>query len=151
MINLSRFYTLWRHRFHVWLRMEDGAQMVFKVPPPGIDFTLPSPPIGQSQLAVVDPPWMPHTKTKVEELSLKAEEAEYSSASQTIMTMTRTRRKQKQEMLKRAVREAEEKQCELRQQFPLRAVAAVQQAAYEPALFYHQVVNGMGWGGDKVE
>ena len=45
-----------------------------QVPPPGIDFTLPSPPIGQPQLPVVDPPWMPHLKTKVEELSLKEEE-----------------------------------------------------------------------------
>jgi hypothetical protein len=55
------------------------------------------------------------------------------------MTMTRTRRKQKQEMVKKAVREAEERQYELRQQFPLRATAVVQQAAYEPALFHHQV------------
>ncbi|KHJ85948.1 hypothetical protein OESDEN_14315 [Oesophagostomum dentatum] len=40
----------------------------------GLDFTLPSPAIGQSQLPVVDPPWMPHLKTKIEELSLKEEE-----------------------------------------------------------------------------
>ncbi|CAJ0941559.1 unnamed protein product, partial [Mesorhabditis belari] len=132
---VQRFYALWRNRFHVWLKMEDGAQTVFKVPPPGIDFTLPSPPIGQSQLAVVDPPWMPHLKTKVEELSLKEEEHQ---TSQTIMTMTRTRRKQKQEMVKRAVREAEERQCEQRQAFQLRGSAIVQQGAYEPALFHHQ-------------
>lgn len=56
------------------------------------------------------------------------------------MTMTRTRRKQKQEMVKRAVREAEERQSELRQQFPLLTTAIVQQAAYEPALFYHPAV-----------
>uniref|UniRef100_A0A7E4W3C8 UNC80 domain-containing protein n=1 Tax=Panagrellus redivivus TaxID=6233 RepID=A0A7E4W3C8_PANRE len=135
---IRRFFALWRNRFHVWLKMEDGAQLVFKVPPPGIDFTLPSPPIGQAQLPVVDSPWMPHVKTKVEELSLKEEE---HSTSQTIMTMTRTRRKQKQEMVKRAVREAEERQCELRQQFPLRATAIVQQAAYEPALFHHQTAQ----------
>ncbi|CAJ0578771.1 unnamed protein product, partial [Mesorhabditis spiculigera] len=132
---VQRFYALWRNRFHVWLKMEEGAQTVFKVPPPGIDFTLPSPPIGQSQLPVVDPPWMPHLKTKVEELSLKEEE---HATSQTIMTMTRTRRKQKQEMVKRAVREAEERQCEQRQAFQLRGSALVQQAAYEPALFHHQ-------------
>ncbi|KAJ1363609.1 Unc-80p [Parelaphostrongylus tenuis] len=132
---IQRFYALWRNRFHVWLKMEDGAQTSFKVPPPGIDFTLPSPPIGQSQLPVVDPPWMPHLKTKIEELSLKEEE---HATSQTIMTMTRTRRKQKQEMVKRAVRDAEERQCEQRQLFRLRCSAIVQQAAYEPALFHHQ-------------
>uniref|UniRef100_A0A1I7SH45 CID domain-containing protein n=1 Tax=Bursaphelenchus xylophilus TaxID=6326 RepID=A0A1I7SH45_BURXY len=131
---INRFYALWRNRFHVWLKLEDGAQFAFKVPPPGIDFTLPSPPIGQSQQLVVDPPWMPHVKTKVEELSLKEEE---HSTSQTIMTMTRTRRKQKQEMVKKAVKEAEEKQCELRQQFSLRATPIVQHASYEPALFAH--------------
>lgn len=41
----------------------------------------------------------------------------HSFQSQTIMTMTRTRRKQKQEMVKRAVRDAEERQCEQRQLF----------------------------------
>ncbi|VDK69940.1 unnamed protein product [Anisakis simplex] len=135
---IRRFHALWRNRFHVWLKMEDGAQMNFKVPPPGIDFTLPSPPIGQSQSAVVDPPWMPHVKTKVEELSLKEEE---QATSQTIMTMTRTRRKQKQEMVRRAVREAEERQSALRQKFPLRATAIIHQAAYEPALFHHQLTS----------
>ncbi|ULT92650.1 hypothetical protein L3Y34_010030 [Caenorhabditis briggsae] len=132
---IQRFYTLWRNRYHAWLKMEDGAQASFKVPPPGIDFTLPSPPIGQTQLPVVDPPWMPHLKTKIEELSLKEEE---HATSQTIMTMTRTRRKQKQEMVKRAVREAEERQCEQRQLFRLRSASIVSCAAYEPALFHHQ-------------
>ncbi|RCN49022.1 hypothetical protein ANCCAN_04899, partial [Ancylostoma caninum] len=136
---IQRFYALWRNRFHVWLKMEEGAQASFKVPPPGIDFTLPSPAIGQSQLPVVDPPWMPHLKTKIEELSLKEEE---HATSQTIMTMTRTRRKQKQEMVKRAVRDAEERQCEQRQLFKLRGSAIVQQAAYEPALFHHQQEQG---------
>lgn len=80
---------------------------------------------------------MPYIKNKVEELTLKEEE---HSTSQTIMTMTRTRRKQKQEMVKRAVREAEERQSELRQQYPLRSTAVVQLSAYEPALFYQQHV-----------
>lgn len=57
--------------------------------------------------------------------------------SQTIMTMTRTRRKQKQEMARRAVKETEERQSILRQEFPLRAASLIQMAAYEPALFHH--------------
>lgn len=73
-------------------------------------------------------------------------------------------------MVKRAVREAEEKQSELRQQFPLvclyinvlsnnipyiikLATAIMQQAAYEPALFYHQVnvqqMQSADVGGDE--
>lgn len=33
--------------------------MTFKIPPPGIEFTLPSPKIGIESLPVVDPPWSP--------------------------------------------------------------------------------------------
>uniref|UniRef100_A0A0N4ZFZ3 UNC80 domain-containing protein n=1 Tax=Parastrongyloides trichosuri TaxID=131310 RepID=A0A0N4ZFZ3_PARTI len=133
---IQKFYVLWRNRFHVWQKMEDGAQAMFKVPPPSIDFTLPSPMIGQSHAPVIDPPWMPYVKTRVEELSIKEEQ---HSTSQTIMTMTRTRRKQKQEMVKKAIREAEEKQSELRQKFMIRSTALIQQSAYEPSLFQHTV------------
>lgn len=82
----------------------------------------------------MDPPWLPHHKTKVEQLSLTEEEQQTVSGrsqkggvasewaepnqphfqSQTIMTMTRTRRKQKQEMARRAVKVAEEKHRTLR-------------------------------------
>lgn len=44
-------------------------------------------------------------------------------------------------MVKRAMRDAEERQSILRQSFPLRATPIVQQAAYEPALFHHQLPN----------
>lgn len=60
------------------------------------------------------------------------------------MTMTRTRRKQKQEMVKRAVREAEERQCEQRQLYRLRSAPIMQHAAYEPALFHHTQETGEG-------
>ena len=39
--------------------MEDTAHLGFKVPPPGIEFTLPPPKIGIEALPVVDPSWMP--------------------------------------------------------------------------------------------
>jgi hypothetical protein len=53
--------------------MEEGAHLTFKVPPPGIEFTLPSPKIGIESLPVVDPPWMPQVKTKVEEVTINQE------------------------------------------------------------------------------
>lgn len=111
--------------------MEDGAHLAFKVPPPNIDFTLPSPPIGIPQASSLDPPWMPHIKSRVQELTLNEED----TTSQTIMTMTKTRRKQKQEILQRAIRQAEERRMQERQQYQLCAVAVPQQSAYEPALF----------------
>lgn len=53
--------------------MEEAAHLTFKVPPPGIEFTLPSPKIGIESLPVVDPPWMPQVKTKVEEVTINQE------------------------------------------------------------------------------
>ena len=50
--------------------MEEGGNLTFKVPPHGIEFTLPSPKIGVESLPVVDPPWMPHFKPNVEEVTL---------------------------------------------------------------------------------
>ena len=42
-----------------------------KVTPSQIEFTLPSPKIGIENLPVVDPPWMPKLKTKVENLDIR--------------------------------------------------------------------------------
>lgn len=67
---LSRFQVLWQSRYQAWPRMEEGAQLTFKVPPHGIEFTLPSPKIGVESLPVVDPPWMPHFKTNVDEVTV---------------------------------------------------------------------------------
>lgn len=71
--SIIRFQTLWRHRYQVWPRLEEGAHLTFKVPPPGIEFTLPSPKIGIENIPVVDPPWMPQVKTKVEEVTINQE------------------------------------------------------------------------------
>lgn len=65
-----RFQVLWRSRYQVWPRMEEGAAHSFKVPPHAIEFTLPSPKIGTESLPVVDPPWMPHVRTRVQEVTL---------------------------------------------------------------------------------
>lgn len=54
--------------------MEDGAHLSFKVPPPGIEFTLPSPKIGIESLPVVDPPWCPRHQTKDMEVTLNQEQ-----------------------------------------------------------------------------
>jgi len=53
--------------------MEERAQVTFKVLPPGIEFTLPSPKIGIESLPVVDPPWSPQVTSKVEEVTISQE------------------------------------------------------------------------------
>ena len=70
---ILRFQVLWKLRYQVWPRMEETAHLTFKVPPPGIEFTLPSPKIGIESLPVVDPPWMPQVKTKMEEVTINQE------------------------------------------------------------------------------
>lgn len=57
----------------MWPRMEENAHVLFKVPPPGIEFTLPSPKIGIESLEVVDSPWELLVKTKVEEVTINQE------------------------------------------------------------------------------
>lgn len=68
-----RFQVLWKLRYQVWPRMEENAHLYFKVPPPGIEFTLPSPKIGIESLEVVDSPWELLVKTKVEEVTINQE------------------------------------------------------------------------------
>ncbi|CAE1324419.1 UNC80 [Acanthosepion pharaonis] len=125
-----RFGTLWQFRYQVWPRMEEGANNIFKVPPPNIDFTLPSPTIGLPTQTVVDPPWKPHFKAKIEEVTLNQEE------TKTLVTATTTRRKQQQEMILRALRAEEERKRVGRENFPLTTVSVAQLAAYEPALHH---------------
>lgn len=60
-------------RYQTWPRMEENAQALFKVPPPGIEFTLPSPKIGIESLEVVDSPWELLVKAPVEEVALNQE------------------------------------------------------------------------------
>lgn len=71
---ILRFQVLWRNRYQVWSQMEDGAHLTYKPPPHGIEFTLPSPKLGVETPEVVDPPWMPPSKAKVEEVALNQDQ-----------------------------------------------------------------------------
>ncbi|XP_050693714.1 protein unc-80 homolog isoform X3 [Eriocheir sinensis] len=127
---ILRFQVLWQSRYQAWPRMEEGAQLTFKVPPHGIEFTLPSPKIGVESLPVVDPPWMPHFKTNVDEVTVN------QIQHRSFVTATRTRRKLQAEMVKTAL-EAEEKKRRIeRENFLLTTVPVTIQAAYEPALHH---------------
>ncbi|XP_069159541.1 protein unc-80 homolog isoform X1 [Procambarus clarkii] len=127
---ILRFQVLWQSRYQAWPRMEEGAQLTFKVPPHGIEFTLPSPKIGVESLPVVDPPWMPHFKTNVDEVTVN------QIQHRSFVTATRTRRKLQAEMVRSAL-EAEEKKRRIeRENFLLTTVPVTIQAAYEPALHH---------------
>ncbi|XP_064639472.1 protein unc-80 homolog [Lineus longissimus] len=127
---ILRYSILWRFRYQMWPRMEEGANMFFKVPPPSIDFVLPSPTIGNPTQTIVDPPWMPHFKTKVEEVTLSQE------GSKSLVTATTTRRKQQQEMIHQALIAEEDRKREAREKFLINTINASQLAANEPALHH---------------
>ncbi|CAL8099332.1 unnamed protein product [Orchesella dallaii] len=128
---LLRFQVLWKCRHQVWPRMEENSS--FKAPPPGIEFTLPSPRIGVESIAVVDPPWLPQTKAKVEEVTLSQDP---HVSRRYLVTATKTRKTQQAELVKMALQAEEDKKKSERQQFLITTVSINQQASYEPSLHH---------------
>lgn len=59
------FQALWRNRYQVWQRLEENGQIAMKVTPSQIEFTLPSPKLGIESIPVIDPPWTPKAKPKI--------------------------------------------------------------------------------------
>ncbi|KAL0104477.1 hypothetical protein PUN28_017301 [Cardiocondyla obscurior] len=124
---ILRFQVLWKLRYQVWPRMEEAAHLTFKVPPPGIEFTLPSPKIGIESLPVVDPPWMPQVKTKMEEVTINQEH------HRSLVTATKTRKKQQTELITKALQAQDDKKREERENFLITTIPITVQAAYEPS------------------
>lgn len=125
---ILRYQVLWKSRFQVWPRMEEGAHVSFKVPPPGIEFTLPSPKIGIESLPVVDPPWSPRYQTKDMEVTLNQEQ------HRAFVTATKTRKKQQTEAIHFAIKQQEDKQRSERESFLLTTISITQQASHAPGV-----------------
>ncbi|XP_041968693.1 protein unc-80 homolog [Aricia agestis] len=139
---ILRFQVMWKLRYQVWPRMEEGASMTFKVPPPGIEFTLPSPKIGIESLAVVDPPWSPQVKDKDMEMTLNQER------HRSLVTATKTRKKQQTEAIKKALQQRDDKKKAERESFLITTIPITRQAAREPALD-HTVDDHIEGGADE--
>ncbi|CAH1139308.1 unnamed protein product [Phyllotreta striolata] len=129
---ILRFQVLWKMRYQIWPRMEENAQMLFKVPPPGIEFTLPSPKIGIESLDVVDSPWKLLVKTKVEEVTINQER------HRSLVTATKTRKKQQTELIKMALQAQDDKKRLERENFLITTIPITIQAAHEPSLHEHE-------------
>ncbi|KAK4883609.1 hypothetical protein RN001_006928 [Aquatica leii] len=128
--SVLRFQVLWKLRYQVWPRMEENAHILFKVPPPGIEFTLPSPKIGIECLEVVDSPWKLHVKTKVEEVALNQER------HRSLVTATKTRKKQQAEMVKMFLQSEDDKKRAERENFLITTIPITIQAGHEPSLYH---------------
>eukprot|EP00795_Rhopilema_esculentum_P015050 gene15050-6214_t len=53
-----RFSVLWKYRYNALSKMERNAISSLKIPPPKIDYTLPSPLIGRDPPLTADSPWV---------------------------------------------------------------------------------------------
>ena len=119
---ILRYQVLWKSRFQVWPRMEESAYVTFKIPPPGIEFTLPSPRIGIECLPVVDPYWSPRQQSK---------DVEVEERHRHFVTATKTRKKQQTDAIKYAMQQQENKNREERHSFSVTTIPIVQKASQE--------------------
>ncbi|CAF0992403.1 unnamed protein product [Rotaria sordida] len=125
---ILKFQTLWRFRYQFWIRLEEGAHSMMKILPPSIEFVLPSPALGISNLQTVDPPWMPHAKTLVQQVALNQEEV------RAVVTASKTRKKHQQELIHSALMAEETSKRVARENFAMSTVPMLQSASFEPLL-----------------
>ena len=118
---------LWRFRYQIWPRLEENGQINMKVVPSQIEFTLPSPKIGIENLPVVDPPWMPKLKTKVENLDIRRR-------GHTIISATQSRKKQQTELVRSVLYAEKDKKRKERENLPITSLPVEMLAAQEPSL-----------------
>lgn len=121
---ILRYQVLWKSRFQVWPRMEEGAHVTFKVPPPGIEFTLPSPKIGIESLPVVDAPWQGHPRMQNKDMDVEERHRHFVTAG-------KSRKKQQTDAIKHALQQQEDKKRLERHSFLITTIPVVQQAAHE--------------------
>ncbi|KAF8565276.1 hypothetical protein P879_07927 [Paragonimus westermani] len=129
MFLVHRFRALWIHRHHVWSRLDEGAPNQLRLPPPFIEFVLPSPTLGYPGYETPDPAWQIRKGTSAEEVQLKQNEA-----TKTFVTASTSRRKQQQELLAHALANETLRRRDARRKFHLTTCPVMERAALEPAL-----------------
>uniref|UniRef100_A0A9J8DMK2 Unc-80 homolog (C. elegans) n=1 Tax=Cyprinus carpio carpio TaxID=630221 RepID=A0A9J8DMK2_CYPCA len=123
--SILKFYTVWRFRYQVWPRMEEGAQQIFKIPPPSINFTLPSPILGMPCVPIFDPPWVPVNAGTVPDA---ISEDQFKSFSARAVS----RSHQRAEHILKNMQQEEEKRRLGREASIITAIPIAQEACYEP-------------------
>uniref|UniRef100_A0AAV2L6A9 Protein unc-80 homolog n=1 Tax=Knipowitschia caucasica TaxID=637954 RepID=A0AAV2L6A9_KNICA len=123
--SILKFYTLWRFRYQVWPRMEEGAQQIFKIPPPSINFTLPSPILGMPCVPIFDPPWVPQTTGSVQDPINEDQSKSFSARAV-------SRSHQRAEHILKNLQQEEEKRRLGREASIITAIPVSQEACYEP-------------------
>uniref|UniRef100_W5KQ91 Unc-80 homolog, NALCN channel complex subunit n=1 Tax=Astyanax mexicanus TaxID=7994 RepID=W5KQ91_ASTMX len=123
--SVLKFYTIWRFRYQVWPRMEEGAQQIFKIPPPSINFTLPSPILGMPCVPMFDPPWVPINAGTVPDAISEDQSKSFSARAV-------SRSHQRAEHILKNMQQEEEKRRLGREASIITAIPIAQEACYEP-------------------
>ncbi|XP_026563417.1 protein unc-80 homolog [Pseudonaja textilis] len=123
---ILKFHTLWRFRYQVWPRMEEGAQQIFKIPPPSINFTLPSPVLGMPSVPMFDPPWVPQCSGSVQDPINEDQSKSFSARAV-------SRSHQRAEHILKNLQQEEEKKRLGREASLITAIPITQEACYEPS------------------
>ncbi|XP_063072865.1 protein unc-80 homolog [Engraulis encrasicolus] len=123
--SVLKFYTLWRFRYHVWPRMEEGAQQIFKIPPPSINFTLPSPILGMPCVPMFDPPWIPQNTGSVQDPINEDQSKSFSARAV-------SRSHQRAEHILKNLQQEEERRRLGREASIITAIPISHEACYEP-------------------
>ncbi|XP_071977418.1 protein unc-80 homolog isoform X11 [Engystomops pustulosus] len=122
---ILKFHTLWRFRYQVWPRMEEGAQQIYKIPPPSINFTLPSPILGMPSVPMFDPPWVPQSSGSVQDPISEDQSKSFSARAV-------SRSHQRAEHILKNLQQEEEKKRLGREASLITAIPVTQEACYEP-------------------
>ncbi|XP_035664589.1 protein unc-80 homolog [Branchiostoma floridae] len=125
---IKRWQILWNSRYHVWPSMEEGA--CFKIPPPNIDFTQPSPPMGLGGCTVADPPWMAHCTMWDENITDDGQKRMFAAAAT-------SRTAQQDAHLHQVLLEEEQHLQVARGECHVTAVPVLLKAGYEQSLVQH--------------
>ncbi|XP_035384136.1 protein unc-80 homolog isoform X2 [Electrophorus electricus] len=123
--SVLKFYTVWRFRYQVWPRMEEGAQQIFKIPPPSINFTLPSPILGMPCVPMFDPPWVPVNAGTVPDAITEDQSKSFSARAV-------SRSHQRAEHILKNMQQEDEKRRLGREASIITAIPIAQEACYEP-------------------
>ncbi|XP_076872130.1 protein unc-80 homolog isoform X4 [Brachyhypopomus gauderio] len=123
--SVLKFYTVWRFRYQVWPRMEEGAQQIFKIPPPSINFTLPSPILGMPCVPMFDPPWVPLNAGPVPDAITEDQSKSFSARAV-------SRSHQRAEHILKNMQQEDEKRRLGREASIITAIPIAQEACYEP-------------------
>ncbi|XP_065315200.1 protein unc-80 homolog [Gordionus sp. m RMFG-2023] len=130
--SILKFYRLWKYRNYIWPQIYDESTSTFKISPPNIEFTLPSPMLGTSFPEIFNAPWNLIVRSSFEDLTLSQD------ISTVMITTAKSRKKQKELFIERLKQSQKDNLKKNRENCQITAIAYLQQASFD------QLINRSG-------